>query len=254
MTEDCPAGRYWDLLVKACLPCNRTCKDPHISVTCRDFCVYANCKEVPGHYYDRLLKRCMVCSELCGSHPAECSHVCMGQPTPSTLPAQNPAVETPAILMLAMCAMLMLSTLSLALVVIWRRPRARPTKPGPAVDNRPQADVSQVAQEVNHPRQSSRDCVVDPGAFQPTDPQPASESSPTETCECAHCFPDIRVPSWGEERSQRPPFSICQESVHNGKPLLSQEGPTHPQAGSPGRKGGGSRGLRIICSPSQPSI
>ncbi|KAM9336602.1 uncharacterized protein tnfrsf13b [Symphorus nematophorus] len=220
--------------------------------------VSTNCKAQLGHYYDRLLKRCVRCADVCGRHPAECSQHCQTLPPPVITPVTTPvttltppvttkkllvcvtprvqnsrvpsALDDSTILLyplLALCMVLLFFSLSLALVVFLRGARAKTPKPRPKDANHNQECAVQPGQEVGlpgcQPGQSFKDFI--PNSSHPTDREPSEDSSPTETCVCVHCFPDLKALGQGNER---PPSSIYPQTVlhiaqiENGGPLWTE--------------------------------
>ncbi|XP_071386164.1 tumor necrosis factor receptor superfamily member 13B [Centroberyx affinis] len=246
----CREGEYFDLVVQQCVWCNIMCQRSDRDASCTKYCVSAKCKELSGHYYDRLLMKCVNCAKICGRHPVECSQHCLSpslppaQPPPSTTitPQVEVALRTPTtrvrfvpdstILihsLLAVCVALLLSSLCVAFAVFLKKTRAR-TKtsgPGPAATKQAQEGAVKLGQEVGLPGWSTKGFQTDSNIFHPT--EPAGDSSPTETCVCVHCFPDLRAPDQGEERLLGPPFSFYQQAVlqrakpQEGQPLWTQE-------------------------------
>lgn len=47
----------------------------------------------------------------------------------------------------------------------------------------------------------------------PTDREPSDDSSPTETCVCVHCFPDLKALGQGHDSPLRAPFTFYQQAV-----------------------------------------
>uniref|UniRef100_A0A3Q3RFR1 TNF receptor superfamily member 13B n=1 Tax=Mastacembelus armatus TaxID=205130 RepID=A0A3Q3RFR1_9TELE len=230
MDGNCPERQYWDGLVKQCVNCDLVCKQPDEIPRCTSYCA-ANCKALPGHYYDGLLRKCVQCSEVCGRHPAECSTHCQ-MPTPpltttkllDKVTSHRPnsrelsvpiALEDSTIVLyslLALCMVLLVSSLSLALAIFPKRSRAKPSKPRPKEADHNQESVIQPGQEVGFPgcqlQQNSKGYSI-----RPTDREPSDDSIPTETCVCVHCFPDLKALGQGNDRPLRAPFTFCQQAV-----------------------------------------
>ncbi|XP_073345029.1 uncharacterized protein [Pagrus major] len=247
MADRCHTGQYWDALITQCMDCDIECQRPHVNPRCTSYCEPAICKAKLGHYYDGLLKRCVICAEVCDGPPAECTQHCQTSPPPikkllttkrllvgGTSPVSYSrvptAVEDPTILvypLLALCMVLLFSSLSLAFVVFLRGARAKSSNPATKEDNRNQECVVQLGQEVGppgpQPEQSSNDFVTNTNL--PTDHEPSNDSSPTETCVCVHCFPDLKALGQSHDRPPRAPLSFYPQAVHhraqiqNGEPL-----------------------------------
>lgn len=47
----------------------------------------------------------------------------------------------------------------------------------------------------------------------PADREPSDDSSPTETCVCVHCFPDLKTLGQGNDSPLRAPFTFYQQAV-----------------------------------------
>lgn len=62
----------------------------------------------------------------------------------------------------------------------------------------------------------------------PTDREPSNDSSPTETCVCVHCFPDLKALGQGHDRPPKAPLSFYPQAVlhraqiQNGEPLWTE--------------------------------
>ncbi|KAK2820945.1 hypothetical protein Q5P01_023904 [Channa striata] len=230
MGGSCPEGLYWDGLLKECLDCQLECKRLHIIAKCTSYCEFAHCKAQPGYYYDGLLKRCLRCADVCGGHPAKCSQYCqtlLNPVTSKTLLAevqQTPysrglavttALEDSNILLyslLALCMLLVVSSLSLAMAVFPRRPRTTPTQ-GSKEDNHKDKCVVKLGEEVGlpHGQQRAKEFLTNPS--RPIDREPSEDSSPTETCVCVHCFPDLKALGQNNDRPPRAPFTFYQQAV-----------------------------------------
>uniref|UniRef100_A0A3B5K825 TNFR-Cys domain-containing protein n=1 Tax=Takifugu rubripes TaxID=31033 RepID=A0A3B5K825_TAKRU len=205
MASECRSGQYWDILIKRCMHCDTECKRKPIIPRCKTYCQSAQCKAQPGHYYDGLLRKCLMCTEICGRHPAECWEHCRSeyQPSRSRLTGRNAGqivvtrLEEPTLLLyplLAVSLVLLVSSLSLALVVFLKGSRNSRSK------------------EFN--------------SDHPTSYDQSDDSSPTETCVCVHCFPDLKALSHGHDMSLRAPFSLYpvfqRAQVKNGGPLQTE--------------------------------
>ncbi|KAF3704729.1 Tumor necrosis factor receptor superfamily member 13B Transmembrane activator and CAML interactor [Channa argus] len=245
MGGSCPEGLYWDILVKECLHCRYECKRSHVIAKCTSYCEFAHCKAQPGHYYDGLLKRCLRCADVCGGHPAECSHYCQTLPPPVTtkMPlaevkhspysrghAVTTALEDSNVLLyslLALCMLLVVSSLSLAMAVFPRRSRTTPN-PGSKEANHKQKCIVKLGEEVGLPRgqQSPKGFLTNPS--RPTDREPSEDSSPTETCVCVHCFPDLKALGQGNDRPPRAPFTFYHQAVLH-KPQTQKGGSLCPE-------------------------
>ncbi|XP_031151218.1 tumor necrosis factor receptor superfamily member 13B [Sander lucioperca] len=249
MGASCHGGQYWDALLKKCIGCQIQCKQSHIIPKCTSYCESARCKALLGHYYDALLKICVKCSKICGSHPAECSQHCQKLSFPSTPRAPTPPVTTKKLLvevtahvpnsrgisglialedstillysLLALCTLLLFSSLSLALAVLLRRARAKTSKPGSKEANHNKESVVQQGQEVGRPGQRSKDYVTNLNRTR--DHEPSYDSIPTETCVCVHCFPDLKALGQGNDRPLRAPFSFYQQPVLHRGPVWAEE-------------------------------
>lgn len=58
----------------------------------------------------------------------------------------------------------------------------------------------------------------------PTDREPSDDSSPTETCVCVHCFPDLKALGQGHDSPLRAPFTFYQQAVLH-KAQVQKEAP-----------------------------
>ncbi|KAK5905551.1 hypothetical protein CgunFtcFv8_001504 [Champsocephalus gunnari] len=210
---DCPEDQFRDLLLKECIVCQMACKQRRVISRCISYCEHANCKSLPGHYYDLLLKKCMRCADVCGNHPAECSLLCHAATT-RKLPVEVPSpsedtkglsVDSTILLysLLAVCIMLLLSSLSLALAVLVRSGKAKSSNQKPKEAKQKQGREVQTWEEVIQPGRSSTD--VPTYSNRPTD-DTTYDSCPTETCVCVHCFPDLKTLG-----NQRPSFTVPQQ-------------------------------------------
>ncbi|KAL6094671.1 tnfrsf13b [Pungitius sinensis] len=229
MGERCRPGYYWDALIRECIGCQAVCEPPQVVARCASYCESARCKARGGHYYDMLLKKCVRCAEVCGGHPAECSQHChsISTPTPrvttKTLLVQGgapAALEDSTIVLyslLALSMMLLCTSLSLAFVVLMRRARAKTSDPGTKGANQ-----QQPGQNVGQPEGRPKDLVTNSKAT--TDREPPYDPSPTETCACVHCFPDLKSLSHGNDRPPAGPFSFYQQAVLH-QSAVSQRGP-----------------------------
>ncbi|XP_019719069.1 tumor necrosis factor receptor superfamily member 13B isoform X1 [Hippocampus comes] len=234
MGAKCPAGQYWDSLIKKCLHCNVMCQQPLVITKCTKYCVLANCKTLPGHYYDGLLMKCVKCGDVCGRHPAECFLHCHAPVTTKKLPVQvtsqprnasgvsvQTALEDPSILLyalLALCMVLLVSSLCLALVIFLRR--RSETNADRAVVKQGQGSAQRRGQLGSN--------VKDLMAHARGATEPSDESSPTETCVCVHCYPDPITVVSNNRAPSRAPMAYDQQAVlhhalmQNRYPLWTQ--------------------------------
>lgn len=240
----CRPGQFMDDLIRQCVDCSGVCQQPPVKAQCISYCESASCNVLPGHYFDQLVKKCVRCAEVCGRHPAECSLHCetstkkplIATSTTLLLNSRGPpgplALEDTIVLysLLALCIVLLLSSLSLALAVCLRRQTAKSSKPGPKGANHSQESAARPDQEVGKPGQSSRDfvtSVTNPSCF--SDREPSEDCSPTETCVCVHCFPDLKTLGNGGDRLPRVPTPIYpQAALHSaqmqkGWPVWAEE-------------------------------
>ncbi|KAM9837399.1 uncharacterized protein tnfrsf13b [Aulostomus maculatus] len=201
----------------------------------------ALCKRTPGHYYDLLLRDCVSCADICGRHPAECSQHCQPPTPPATtkkflmkatshipnsrlLPVPKTLEDSTVLIysLLALCMVLLLSSLSLALAVFLRESRARISKPGPKPVTHAQATIVQMV--------GQQECGPGDMRSRPTNREPSEDSSPTETCVCVHCFPDLTARGHSIDRPPKPPVyqqAVLQQSqTQNGGPFWT-EGTRH---------------------------
>ncbi|KAM3592779.1 uncharacterized protein V6R79_024958 [Siganus canaliculatus] len=248
MAAQCSASHYWDPLIKKCIGCYIECKRPLVASKCISYCEAAKCKAQPGHYYDLLLKKCVKCAEVCGRHPAECSPHCQTSAVPlpkllttaklevnvvSHVPySRGPiALGDPTFLLyplLALCLSLVFTSLSLALVVFLRGSRIKPPKPGSKEIKHIQECVVQPGQETaqagSHLGQRSKDFPTN--SRWPIDHEPLDESSPTETCVCVHCFPDLKAlrnhPPLPASVSLYPQSGLHSAHIPNGGPVCTE--------------------------------
>ncbi|XP_019962435.2 tumor necrosis factor receptor superfamily member 13B [Paralichthys olivaceus] len=265
MGGSCPEGQYWDGLVKECLCCRLVCEQPHVSSRCISYCESAHCKRQPGHYYDVLLKTCMRCAEVCGKHPAECSRHChttsypvtatmLGVKVTSHLPNSRGlsvpmALEDSTLLLyslLALCMVLLFSSLSLALAVLLRTAKSSKPRPSEAKQNLVVQPGEKVGMRGGQLAPTSKDLVTSSSC--PPNRMQSDDSIPTETCVCIHCFPDLKALG---QSNDRPPLPINQQAVlpgvqtMEGRPLFTEQSLHSP--------GGGSSEMRSIYSPSYQS-
>lgn len=65
--------------------------------------------------------------------------------------------------------------------------------------------------------------------YYPTNREPSDDATPTETCVCVHCFPDLKALGQGNDKPLREPFSFYQQTVlhqaqiQNVDPLCTEE-------------------------------
>ncbi|XP_026206371.1 tumor necrosis factor receptor superfamily member 13B [Anabas testudineus] len=231
MGGKCHEGEHWDGLVKKCMQCHLACQQPRVNARCISYCESEHCRAVPGRFYDRLLKKCMSCTDVCGRHPAECSQHCQAMSPHATIKMisaevtqmQNSrdlsvitALEESSILvysLLALCMVLVVSSLCIALAIFPRRSKDTASKPGPKKANQKQECVVKLGEEVGLQRgqQSSHAFVT--SSSRPADREPSDDSSPTETCVCVHCFPDLKTLGQGNDSPLRAPFTFYQQAV-----------------------------------------
>lgn len=253
MGGGCRDGQYWDGLVQSCIGCQSECKKPHINDQCIGYCESAACKALPGHHYDLLLKTCVRCADVCGRHTSECDEHCPRVteiPFPSFPPSARPRANTKRLLvqvtsqaadsrglsvptaledstillysLLALCMVLLFSSLSLALAVLLRGPRAKTFKSGPKEVTHHQESVAKLGQEVDQAGKSSKDFLTQPNHL--NDREPSYDSSPTETCVCIHCFPDLKAHGQANDRPPRAPLSFYQQpALHRDQ--IQKKGP-----------------------------
>ncbi|XP_061822126.1 tumor necrosis factor receptor superfamily member 13B isoform X1 [Nerophis lumbriciformis] len=222
MGAACPAGQYWDSLVKTCLPCNIMCQQPLVVTRCTDYCALADCTTLPGHYYDALLKKCVTCSDVCGRHPTQCHQHCEALSVPVTsknvlvrVPSHLPnpsglSVEDSSVLvysLMALCMGLLLASLSVALAIFLRRSKARRSTD--------QERVNKACQGVAE--RGPRDCVARLSGA-------ADGTRPTETSVCVHCFPDFTAVD--DERLHRDPLThdvLNHTRIQHQRPLWTAD-------------------------------
>lgn len=232
MGGKCKEGEHLDGLTRSCIPCRMLCQQLPTVPRCAVHCEAALCKDKHGHYYDRLLRRCIKCAEICGNHPAECSPHCPTLSPPvvtkrlasgvsrravNTQPPSGPLEPTIQLYaLLAVCTVLLLSSLCLALVVLLRRVKAKNpnTRPSSTKDEKQTCAVLP-GQESGWPEsltgRSPKDFV--PSSTYLSYSEPSEDSYPPETCVCVHCFPDLRGLGQDSSRSQRPPYSCYQQGI-----------------------------------------
>ncbi|XP_040923183.1 tumor necrosis factor receptor superfamily member 13B [Toxotes jaculatrix] len=240
MGGSCPDGQYWDYLVKQCMQCHLECHRPETNAKCISYCEPVHCKALPGHFYDSLLKKCMSCADVCGSHPAECSHLCQTTPPPATtqtllfeVTTRVPPSKDSTLLLyslLVVCTVLLFSSVSLTLAVFLRGSRTKTSNKGPKETSQNQKRVVQPGVEGGlpggHLGKTTKDVVTSSSCH--TDREPSDDSSPTETCVCAHCFPDLKALGPGNDRPLRAPFSFYQQAVFPRAPI-QKGGPLWPE-------------------------
>lgn len=67
----------------------------------------------------------------------------------------------------------------------------------------------------------SPDCATN--SSRSIDRESLDDSSPTETCVCVHCFPDLKALGQCSDKPQTAPFSLYQHTVLH-KPQIQTEG------------------------------
>ncbi|XP_047464088.1 tumor necrosis factor receptor superfamily member 13B [Mugil cephalus] len=247
MGKRCAEDHYWDNLVKDCINCQIICHPGPVYGKCASYCEAASCKALHGHYYDILLKKCVKCAEICGRHPAECSQHCQSPPTPMiTVKPQTPPATThvpisrrPVVLedsailiysLLAMCIVLLFCSLSLALAVLLKRRKDKTSDQGRKKGaNRRESGVAHSGQDVEmlSSQQGSSSKVFLTNC--PNYREASDDATPTETCVCVHCFPDLKALGHSSDRPLREPYSFYQQTVlhraqiQNGDPLWTEE-------------------------------
>uniref|UniRef100_A0A3Q1GAY4 TNF receptor superfamily member 13B n=1 Tax=Acanthochromis polyacanthus TaxID=80966 RepID=A0A3Q1GAY4_9TELE len=217
MGGNCPEGQYLDNLLRRCMDCNRECGKPYLPPRCTSYCESALCKALPGQYYDLLLKKCIKCKEICGQHTPECSqhcqitsHVSISR-RPTWLGDHNILLYS----LLGVCLILLLSSLSLALAVFLRGDKTKSSKPRPSEGTRrkPKCAVQQRQKFGLPSKLPSLFTDYPTTSCCPTNRDPSDDSSPTETCICIHCFPDLKALGQCNNRPPRAPFTFNQEAV-----------------------------------------
>ncbi|XP_061564625.1 tumor necrosis factor receptor superfamily member 13B [Cololabis saira] len=223
----CKEDEYQDLLIRQCRRCRPTCGQHHIP-KCASYCTSALCEAKPGHCYDRLLKACLKCEDISGRHPPECNQHCPALSRPAitkklvvdgtTQVWTNRAprgLEDSAILLyslLAVCMVLLFSSLCLALIVFLRGKKAKsPAAASTGGGDHKGKSVVKPGQESGQAAKSSKD--VPTSLRYPTYREPSDDSSPTENCTCVHCFPDLRAFGQDSGRPPRAQYSLYQEGV-----------------------------------------
>uniref|UniRef100_A0A672IJ84 TACI cysteine-rich domain-containing protein n=1 Tax=Salarias fasciatus TaxID=181472 RepID=A0A672IJ84_SALFA len=246
MGGDCSDTQFWDALLKQCTDCQSVCRQQHVVPRCSSYCVSARCKAMHAHYYDPLLKKCINCTKICGRHPADCSQHCPALSpvgtTQTALLRVAPHVPTSGSLLLlegsavllysllAVCMLLLFSSLCLALAVLLRGKKAKSADPAPEG-----ITVKESSYTISY------SLLPSPFTASPTHPacrtgsEAAHDSIPTETCVCVHCFPDLKSPS---QANDRPPGartsyqSSTPQRTYNSGPLWT-EGSPHSQTQGP---------------------
>ncbi|XP_068560662.1 uncharacterized protein [Cebidichthys violaceus] len=192
MGISCRAGQYLDTLIRACIGCQSACSQAEVIARCTGYCA----PTIPVTTKKLLIQ--------------VTPHV------PSSRGLSVPThLEDSTILLyslLALSMMLLFSSLSLAFVVLVRGAKAKTSNPGPKGANHPQP-----GQEVGQPGKRSKDLVAN--SNHTTDREPSYDSSPTETCVCVHCFPDLKAFGQGNDRPPRAPFSFYQQAVLHKSPI-----------------------------------
>ncbi|XP_018559392.1 tumor necrosis factor receptor superfamily member 13B [Lates calcarifer] len=228
-------GRHYDGLLKTCIICAEVCgRHPaECSQHCQNTPLPVTTKKLlttPPHVTTKKF--------LCTPPPVTTkkllTEVISQMPNPRGLPVPTLALEDPTVLLyslLALCMVLLFSSLSLTLAVFLRGSRAKTSKPGPKEASQNQERLVQPGKEVRlpvgHLGQTSKDFVTSPSC--PTDREPSEDTSPTETCVCVHCFPDLKALGQGNDRPPRAPFSFYQQAVlptaqiQKGGPLWTEE-------------------------------
>lgn len=64
----------------------------------------------------------------------------------------------------------------------------------------------------------------------PTDREPSDDSSPTETCVCVHCFPDLKAISQSNDKPLRAAFTFYPHPVLHKVQI--QKGGPNPMEGN----------------------
>lgn len=237
MGKSCNDNEFWDSLLRHCVHCETACRQTYVSPKCTRYCDAAKCKVRPGYLYDSLLKKCISCTEICGRHTPQCSQYCSTPPPPMTtklllteLASRTSNSRGPTVLgesatllysLLAVCMVLLLTSLSLTLGVLLRGCKAKTSDPGPTVEagNHRQKREVQPGQEVGFPGcqlgDNSKGFPTNPNC--PTTREPSDDSIPTETCVCVHCFPDLKALGQGWDRSPRAPYSYQPAVLHRAQ-------------------------------------
>lgn len=206
MAERCTAIQYWDALVKNCLPCDVACKLQPVISKCTKFCAISRCNTQTGHYYDGLLKKCMKCADVCGGSPVQCPQQCL-TPAPPAITRRTStksAPQTPAstglsvvtvldsnILvysLLALSVVLLLSSLGLALRVFLSEAKSSSSKTKPKRAHTGPSCQDPLNKEFDRLQTIPEEMQL----RQPAERELSDNSSPTETCVCVHCFPDLK--------------------------------------------------------------
>lgn len=169
-------------------------------------------------------------------------------------------LEDPNLLLyplLAITLVLLFSSLSLALVVLLRSPRTLAVNAQSKEVKRDWECVVQLCEEGSPPGQCSGGrneltmrprllvhgwCVHSFPDFagksrQPTSYDLSDDSSPTETCVCVHCFPDMKTLSQGHDRALRAPSSLYSYPVLH-RAHVRNGGSVQPRVPAPSTEGG----------------
>ncbi|XP_029953456.1 tumor necrosis factor receptor superfamily member 13B [Salarias fasciatus] len=140
--------------------------------------------------------------------------------------------------LLAVCMLLLFSSLCLALAVLLRGKKAKSADPAPSEGGSREAKYAvQPRQEFGFPGiregRNTKASPTHPACR--TGSEAAHDSIPTETCVCVHCFPDLKSPS---QANDRPPGartsyqSSTPQRTYNSGPLWT-EGSPHSQTQGP---------------------
>uniref|UniRef100_A0A665XAD6 TACI cysteine-rich domain-containing protein n=1 Tax=Echeneis naucrates TaxID=173247 RepID=A0A665XAD6_ECHNA len=166
-----------------------------------------------GHFWDPLVKLCVTCQLACQQQ--QVIRRCISYCAPI-------ALEDSTVLLyflLVLCIVLLFSSLSLTLAVFLRGSRARTSIQEAKKANHNNEHGIQLGKEIGLPggqlRQSPKDCETN---------LRSDDSSPTETCVCVHCFPDLKQQSQGNDRLLRAPV-LTRTQIHKGGPLWTEESP-----------------------------
>ncbi|CAK6961800.1 tumor necrosis factor receptor superfamily member 13B [Scomber scombrus] len=230
-SEHCKSqpGNYYDGLLKKCVRCSQVCgRHP---AEC-----FQLCQSLTPH--ERMTKPLVTRAPSIPTTTNKLlvkitSHIPNKIPENSKGFVVSTALEDPTIVLyslLGLCMVLLLSSLSLALAVLIRGGKAKKSKQVPKAANHTQELLVQPGQEVGQqgfqPQRRSKDCV--PNSSLPTYREPLEDSSPTETCVCVHCFPDLTALSQSNDRPLRAPFSFYQQAVPQ-RPQVQKGGLRYPE-------------------------
>ncbi|XP_041830198.1 tumor necrosis factor receptor superfamily member 13B [Melanotaenia boesemani] len=220
-------GHYYDSLLKNCIKCADICgKHP---AECSQLCSAVPPSVTIKKLLPEITTQMPNVSKLIPAHTSLSRKTAPPSVTikrllpeiTTQLPniSTQPSLDDSTILIysvLAVCTALLFSSLLLVLVVILKVGKTKPSDTGPSqgTDHK-QKCVVELEQKCDFPGNqagmSSKDFLTT--SSNPTYRKPSDDSSPTETCVCVHCFPDLRVFGQDNQTPLKAPQLSYQQTV-----------------------------------------